>query len=112
MLRAIGEWERPMASTAYRLFRRAIIERQQITCMYDGYFRELCPHVLGHTKGEEKALAYQFVGGSRSGLPAGGEWRCLFLAQVRDTRLRAGHWHTGRRHGTTQTCVENVDVNV
>jgi hypothetical protein len=80
--------------------------------MYDGYSRELCPHVLGHAKGEEKALAYQFAGASRSGLPAGGEWRCLFLAQVHDARLRAGRWYTGRRHRTTQTCVEIVDVDV
>jgi hypothetical protein len=101
-----------MASAAYVLFRRAILERQQITCMYDGYLRELCPHVLGRTDGEEKVLAYQFAGGSRSGLPPQGEWRCLFLAQVRDTRMRAGRWHTGCRHRATQTCVALVDVDV
>jgi hypothetical protein len=101
-----------MSSPTYRLFREAILNRMQITCTYDGRYRELCPHVLGHTAGDEMALTFQFGGDSVSGLPPGGEWRCLSLAQVRDAQLRPGPWRTGFRHSTTQVCVDVVDLDV
>ncbi len=101
-----------MPSSTYQLFRKAILERTQIICSYRDCERMVCPHVLGHTKGQEKALTYQFGGESTSGLPRGGEWRCLVLAEVPNIRLRAGAWHSGSRHTRTQVCVEVVDVDV
>jgi hypothetical protein len=98
-----------MPSATYRLFRDAIIGRKQITCSYQGLYRELCPHILGHKQGRETALTFQFAGRSASGLPAGGEWRCLLLVQVQDARLRDGPWHS-RRHTEPQTCVAIIDV--
>jgi hypothetical protein len=74
--------------------------------------RELCPHILGHTKDEEVALTYQFGGQSKSGLPPGGEWRCLSLSKVRNAQLRAGPWHAGSSHTRSQPCVEVVDIDV
>jgi hypothetical protein len=100
-----------MASATYQLFRRAILRRQQITCTYQGCYRELCPHVLGHTAGHEMALTYQFGGQSNSGLPPEGEWRCLDLTQVQQARPRDGPWHTGHRHSLKQTCVDIVDLD-
>jgi len=99
-------------SATYQLFRRAILDRKQITCFYHGCYRELCPHVLGHKDGQEKALAYQFGGQSTSGLPPGGEWRCLVLAKVRNARLREGPWCSGASHSRLQGCVAMVDVDV
>jgi hypothetical protein len=103
---------RAMASAVYRLFRTAILERKQIVCVYGGCYREVCPHILGHKDGQEKALTFQFAGESTSGLPPGGEWRCLALAQVEDVRLRDGPWHTGHGHRKTQVCVDIVDLDV
>jgi len=100
------------ASRVYELFAQAIADRKQIFCTYEGLPRELCPHILGHTKGEEVALTYQFGGQSKSGLPPGGEWRCLSLSKVRNVRLRDGRWHAGSRHTRPQPCVEDVDVDV
>ena len=100
-----------MPSPIYALFRDAIIGRKQITCYYQGLYRELCPHVLGHKHGQETALTYQFAGQSASGLPPDGEWRCLFLAQVHGAQLRDGAWHS-RPHTEPQTCVDIVDVEV
>ena len=99
-------------SANYRLFRQAIFERKQITCVYHGKPRELCPIVLGYKDGKEKCLAYQFAGESTSTLPRGGEWRCLELAKVSDVRLRDGPWHEGRQHRKTQACVDIVDLDV
>jgi hypothetical protein len=98
-------------SPTYRLFRDAIVGRKQVTCHYQGLYRELCPHILGHKHGEETALTCQFAGESASGLPKGGEWRCLVLNQVEGARLRDGPWHT-RAHAGLQSCVAIIDVAV
>jgi hypothetical protein len=101
-----------MPSAVYALFRQAILEEKQITCMYQGYYREICPLILGHTDGEEVALTYQFGGESRSGLKRSEPWRCLKLAEVTDVRLREGPRHEGKRHRKEQTCVEDVDLDI
>lgn len=96
------------ASLTYTVFRNAILAEQQVTCFYGGHHRELCPHILGTNKdGEEAVLAWQFGGGSSGRLP---QWRCLKLAGV--SKARAGRWHEGRSHSTTQTCVTHIDLDV
>jgi hypothetical protein len=101
-----------MPSRTYTLFAQAIRGRKQIVCTYGGYRRELCPILLGHSQGEEKALTFQLAGQSSSGLPRGGEWRCLFLSRVGDVQLRDGPWHAGDSHRQPQGCVEIVDLDV
>jgi hypothetical protein len=100
-----------MPSRSYELFATALLERKQVVCLHRGCRRELCPIILGHTKGEEKSLVYQFAGESRSGLPPGGQWRCLRLAEASDVQLREGPWHAGAGHQRAQTCVEDVDLD-
>jgi hypothetical protein len=87
-------------------------DHKQILCTYDGCGRELCPIILGHSQGQEKALTYQFGGQSSKGLPPGGQWRCLFLSKVSAPRLREGPWHSGDSHSLPQGCVEIVDLDV
>lgn len=101
-----------MPSPIYMLFERAMRTHKQIICAYDGYTREICPVILGHSKGQEKALTYQFAGESKSGLPPGGEWRCLFLLKVGKARLRDGPWLVGSSHTRPQGCVQIVDIDV
>src|ERR1700730_9760349 len=55
-------------SAAYKLFEQAMSTRKQILCTYNGRPRELCPVILGHSQGQEKALTYQFRGQSAKGL--------------------------------------------
>jgi hypothetical protein len=99
-------------SRTYERFAEAIRGRKQVLCVYGGYPRELCPIILGHSQGREKALTYQFAGGSKTGLPRGGEWRCMWLANVGNVRLRDGPWHSGASHEQPQGCVEIVDLDV
>ena len=101
-----------MASATYRLIRRAILAEQQVTCVYQDHYRELCPHILGHTDGEEKLLAFQFGGESRTRLPPGGEWRCLYVAEIQKATTRDGAWHAGTTHRQQQRCVEVVDLDI
>jgi hypothetical protein len=101
-----------VSSSTYDLFEQAMRSGKQIVCMYGGYPRELCPIVLGHSQGQEKALTYQFGGKSKSGLPQAGEWRCLWLSKVTDIQLRDGPWFVGSSHTQPQGCVEIVDLDV
>jgi hypothetical protein len=101
-----------MPSAIYRLFAEAMADRKHVICVYDGHLRELCPIILGHSHGQEKALTFQFAGGSSKGLPPGGEWRCLVLSKVCDIQLRDGPWHAGNSHTRPQGCVEVVDLDV
>ncbi len=92
------------------LFRKAILTEQQVVCIYDGRPRELCPHIIGHSKsGEEVVLAWQFAGESSGKLP---QWRCLRLANVSDISLRKGRWHEGGSHRTEQRCVSAIDLDI
>ena len=86
-----------MPSRNYALFRNAI---QQVTCLYEGRRRELCPHIIGIDKGgEEAVLAWQFAGESSGPLP---QWRCLKLANVGSARARDDRWHEGSLHRTDE----------
>ena len=113
----------PVSQSTYDLIRQAILEKQQVLATYHEHRRELCPHVLGEKNGKPHALVYQFGGTSRRG-PLGPDgspenWRCMFVDELSDVRLRAGEWHTARptpgaapEDRTPQTCVETVDVRV
>jgi hypothetical protein len=101
-----------VSSSIYALFEKAIRLRKQIFCMYAGHPRELCPVILGHSQGQEKALTYQFGGRSKSGLPPEGEWRCLWLSKASNVELRDGPWFAGSSHTQPQGCVETVDLDV
>jgi hypothetical protein len=102
----------PVPSSAYKLFEQAMTSRKQILCAYDGYPRELCPVILGHTNGQEVALVYQFAGQSKSSLPPRGQWKCLSLSKISNIQLRDGPWHAGASHTKPQPCVQAVDLDV
>lgn len=101
-----------MPTQTYTLFAQAMRERKQIRCIYDGHERSICPIILGHSGDEEMALVYQFAGGSKSGLPREGQWKCFRLAKTSHVRLRDGPWHAGSSHRQAQACVEVVDIDV
>ena len=99
-------------SAIYSLLRQAIIERKQVILAYAGYEREVCPHVLGLKQGRQHVLTFQFGGGSASGLPPGGQWRCMDVGKIRTATMRDGPWHTGLSHTQPQSCVDQIDVQI
>ena len=101
-----------MPSSTYQLFRRAMQEKTPVLCLYGGYKRVLSPAILGHTEGEEKVLAFQSGGSSSTGLPPGGEWRCLSLSKASEVQLGKSEWHWGPSHTQQQSCVKDVDYDV
>jgi hypothetical protein len=96
-------------SKTYALFAKAMKTGRQVLCLYDDLPREVSPVILGHTKGEEKALVFQFGGQSLSRLP---DWKCFFLAKVSEASLLDEPLHTGSRHLKRQSCVEDVDLDI
>jgi len=101
-----------LPSQTYELIARAMATRQQVLCFYQGHARALCPTILGHTDGQECTLAYQFAGSAKSGLPPGGQWKCLRISEMTNVELRRGKWLTGSRHSRRQMCVKDVDIDV
>lgn len=102
-----------MPSATYELFLRAMRERMQITCVYQGHRREVCPILLGRTGLEEISLAFQFAGDTSDGqIPPPGDWKCLRLSDVRDAALRPGPWRSGDGHSSDQTCMKMVEYDV
>src|ERR1700743_51439 len=99
-----------MPSANYALFRNAILAEQQVTCVYEGRKRELCPHIIGTNKrGEEVVLAWQFAGESSGQLP---QCRGLRLVHVRDAWARKGPWYASGSHKAEQKCVVDVDLDI
>ena len=62
---------------AYTVLTEAITTKQQVIARYHGEERLFSPHALGTKRGVAHVLVYQYAGGSHTGLPPGGEWRCL-----------------------------------
>ena len=85
-----------MPSRTYELFAEAMAARKPVVCMYQGHPRALCPIILGHTDGAEKALTWQFEGSGSQG-PVRGQWKCLSLAEVSNAEMIDGPWRSGGR---------------
>jgi hypothetical protein len=95
--------------------RDAILNKRQVLATYNGYYREMCPHVLGRKRGRAQALFYQFGGTSSSGLaPAGSmdNWRCIPVERLEGITVRDGDWYSAANHSRPQTCVDEIDVEV
>jgi len=60
-----------LLTNVYDVIRQAIIDRQQVVCLYNGYVRECCPHAIGTTNGTARVLVYQFAGDSSRGAASG-----------------------------------------
>lgn len=96
----------------YALLAEAIRTKQQVVARYHGEERIFSPHALGTKQGIEHVLVYQFAGGSVTGLPPGGEWRCLSVDELSEIRLESGAWHTSPNVFNPQSCLDDVDVVV
>jgi hypothetical protein len=104
-----------MKGAKYNAIREAIINKQQVITTYQGYDREMCPHVIGTKNGREQCLFYQFAGTSSSGpilTNSFKNWRCIPIEGLGEIVVRSGKWHTGDNHSRPQTCVDNIDIEV
>ncbi|MCK6157354.1 hypothetical protein KZX29_00865 [Moraxella osloensis] len=99
----------------YEIIKQAILSRSAISATYQGYQREMNPHVIGVKNGKQQALFYQFGGYSSSGaiVPnSKSNWRCMPIDQLTNVQITNKGWHTAENHSSTQTCVDIIDVEV
>jgi hypothetical protein len=69
--------------------------------------------VIGMKNGREQVLTFQYGGGSSSGLPPEGQWRCMPVGGIGNVRILDERWKTGvTTHQEAQTCVDYVDVEL
>jgi hypothetical protein len=99
-----------VAMDPYQLLAEAIATKQQVSAHYHDEERVFSPHALGTKRGVAHVLVYQYAGGSRSGLPPEGEWRCLDVEGLRDLRVMPGAWRTAPNVFNPQTCLDEIDV--
>ena len=95
---------------AYSLLAEAIGSKQQVAARYHDRERIFSPHALGTKRSVAHVLVYQYAGGSETGLPPGGEWRCLNVEELSDLRLEPGAWHTAPNVFNPQTCLDEIEV--
>ena len=95
---------------AYSILAEAINSKQQVVARYHNEERIFSPHALGTKRGVAHVLVYQYAGGSRTGLPPGGEWRCLNVEELTEIRLEPGAWRTAENVFNPQTCLDEVEV--
>jgi hypothetical protein len=100
--------------TTYNLVKQAILNKQCVTCNYNGYSRIMTPHVLGTKNGKQQALFYQYAGQSSSGLSAdpNKNWRCIPIDKIENLSINNDLFQTANNHSRTQTCVDSIDVEV
>ncbi len=99
----------------YDLIKSAILNKQQIFAIYKGFRREMCPHILGWKGSKQQCLFYQFGGESSSGaivLGSDKNWRCIPIDTLENITVHDGDWYTARNHNRSQTCVDQIDVEV
>lgn len=102
-----------MTQATIDLIRNAIRAKQPIEATYDGYYRVLCPHVIGYKNGTVNLLAYQSGGdSSRGAVPTGsghaGNWRCMRVDALQGVTLSSGAWATADNHSQRSSCVDQI----
>jgi len=100
-------------SEIFVLICRAILERKQLVCRYDGLYREVNPHILGHSAGNERVQVYQFAGGTSKGrIKPGGDYKCWSVSKIEAPELRDGPFHGDEKHKYRQKCLKDVYLHV
>lgn len=94
----------------YAILAEAISTKQQVVAHYHDEERIFSPHALGTKGNATHVLVYQYAGGSQTGLPPGGEWRCLDVEELDDPRLEPGPWRTGPNVFNPQSCLDEIEV--
>ncbi len=99
-------------ATNGEMLKHAIINKLQVQCYYDGYYREMCPHAIGWKGSVYHVLSYQFAGQSSRQLPAAGQWKCMDVNGISQLRVMEGAWYTGTNHTRPQNCIDAIEVEV
>ncbi|MGY4325628.1 hypothetical protein ACVWWG_000042 [Bradyrhizobium sp. LB7.2] len=73
-------------SEVFIALRQARLERRPVQVSRDGKCQTVCPYILGHTTGEERAFVLLVDASSRTKRPVQAKWICLRLSKIEDVR--------------------------
>ncbi|AMA60058.1 type II toxin-antitoxin system VapC family toxin [Bradyrhizobium sp. CCGE-LA001] len=71
---------------------QALLERRPVRVSHDGKCQTVCPYILGHAAGEERAFALLVEPSSNTKQPARHGWICLRLSKIDSVRSANERW--------------------
>jgi hypothetical protein len=101
-----------MGEQVIDLVREAIRDRNPLAGRYHGDDRWLSPSARGRRYGESHLLAFQTAGGSESGLPKEGQWRCLRAEDLESVHPAPGPWRTAENLLAARSGLDGIDLVV
>lgn len=103
-----------MTTTTYEIVKAAMLKRRPVRATYHGRPRVLCPHVLGASGDEERALFLQTGGESASGaVAADGSWRLMRLDRLElPSIVEDGEWRTAAGFRGYVDMIDEVEVDL
>ncbi|MCK1655302.1 hypothetical protein IVA88_28240 [Bradyrhizobium sp. 149] len=97
-------------SKVFITLRQALLERRPVHVSRDGKCQTVCPYILGHTTGEERAFVLLVHASERTTRPAQAKWICLRLSKIDDVRFADEPWIEQDYPGPVQRCVDQVHL--
>jgi len=82
--------------------------RQAVDVSHDGKRQTVCPYILGHAAGEERALALLCGANFEHEASGPSRWICLRLSKVDDVRFADASWVEREYPAPVQRCVDQV----
>jgi hypothetical protein len=79
----------------FEILKEAIEKRRCVAILVDGTRREVAPLAIGVKGVQKKVLTFQYRGDSKSGLAAGGAWRCFPITDITWAKIIDDPWQCG-----------------
>ncbi|MCK1361240.1 PIN domain-containing protein [Bradyrhizobium sp. 199] len=98
-------------SEVFMTLRQALLERRPVHVSRDGKCQTVCPYILGHATGEERAFVLLVDASSRTKRPVQAKWICLRLSKIEDVRFADEPWIQQDYPGPVQRCVDQVHLD-
>lgn len=98
-------------SAAFVALKQAMLQRAPVRLTYAGEGLVVCPYILGHAVGEERAFVVAVDGTAERSASGPGNWICLRLKGVQDVHLLDRPWTEAAYPGRVQRCVDQVHLD-
>lgn len=99
-------------SAAFAALREANLHRRPVRLTYGGKELVVCPYILGHAVGEERAFVLVVDGTGERKESERGHWMCLRLAKIQNIETLDCSWLDRPYPGPIQRCVDQVHLDV
>lgn len=99
-------------SAAFTALRQANLHRRPLRLTYGGKELVVCPYILGHAVGEERAFVLAVDPTGERKESERGHWMCLRLAKIQNIETLDCSWVDRPYPGPIQRCVDQVHLDV